>query len=196
MNIYNEQYRSFSDEILMYLIEDGDASAFDELYRRYSKRLLYFFFRMLGNDRDTAQDFLQEVFLKVVEKPHMFRTEKRFSTWIYTVAHNMCKCEYRRRDVRKNTRNEADLDSILAGKSDDENKIERRFDWDRFKNTLFAELESLNDDQRAVFLLRYQENFSIREIGKILRCSEGTVKSRLFYGTKKLAEKLKEFNPR
>ena len=196
MNIYSEQYKDFSDEILMNLIEEGDTSAFDELYGRYSKRLLYFFLRMLGNDKETAEDFLQEIFLKVVDKPYMFKSERRFSTWIYTVAHNMCKCEYRRRDVRKNTKNGKDMDAIFIDEGNGESKIEIGFDRKEFKKTLFSELEGLNDNQKTIFLLRYQEHFSIKEISKVVRCSEGTVKSRLFYAQKKLAEKLREFNPK
>ena len=64
-----------------------------------------------------------------------------------------------------------------------------------FEKGLSAELDKLDDGHRTAFLLRYQQNLSIREIGQILGCSEGTVKSRLFYTTQKLAAKLKAFNP-
>jgi len=195
MNSYNEQYKDCDDEKLMNLIKQGKNSAFDELYNRYSKRLLYFFFRMLGRDEQTAQDFLQEIFLKIVDKPHLFKKEKRFSSWIYAVASNMCKSEYRRRNVRKNTRNLPEIETVSIDTRDEEHTIEKKYDQKKFKNVLSVELENINEDQKTVFLLRYQENFSIKEVSKIINCSEGTVKSRLFYAAKKLAEKLKEFNP-
>ena len=108
----------------------------------------------------------------------------------------MCKCEYRRRDVRKNTKNGKDMDSISVDGGNGEDKVEGKYDRSEFMKILCAELDNLNNDQKTIFLMRYQEHFSIREISRIVRCSEGTVKSRLFYATKKLAKKLKEFNPK
>ncbi|MFC1557806.1 RNA polymerase sigma factor [candidate division KSB1 bacterium] len=178
----------------MQLICQGEISAFDEIYSRYSKRLLYFFCRMLGHDEERAQDFLQDLFLKIIEKSNLYQEEKKFSTWIYTIANNMCKSEYRYRLVRKNIRNEGNVDLILPDESPDEHPSEKNIDRMNFRKALFCELESLKSEQRAVFLLKYQENFSIKKISSIMKCSEGTVKSRLFYATKKLAEKLKDYN--
>ena len=103
MTIFKKRYQQFSDEHLMKLIQGGDASAFNELYDRYSKRLLHYFYRMLGQKEDKAQDFLQDLFLKVIDKTDFFDTDKNFSTWIFTVAYNLCKNEYRKMAVRKNT---------------------------------------------------------------------------------------------
>ena len=87
-----------SDEALMSRIAKGNTAAFELLYDRYSNRMHAFFRRMLGNDSELANDFLQELFMKIIEKPKAFDVERRFSTWIYTVASNMCKNEYRRRE--------------------------------------------------------------------------------------------------
>ena len=70
----------------MEYIQRRDISAFDELYRRYSHRLLRYFYRELGGDEGKAQDFLQEIFLKIVEKPELFDTERRFSSWIFRLG--------------------------------------------------------------------------------------------------------------
>ncbi|MGB1206116.1 MAG: RNA polymerase sigma factor [Chitinophagales bacterium] len=187
-------YQNKSDEQLMEGIKLGKMQAFDELYLRYSKRLLHFFFRMLYKDAEKAQDFLQDIFLKVVEKPHLFDTKKRFSTWIFAVANNMCKNEYRRLKVRRNGSiyvgdfNVTENDIILP-------KIEQQIDSQHFKKLVVGELANMSEAKRSVFLLRYQEQFSIKEISDILNCSEGTVKSRLFYTTKTLAKKLQAYNP-
>ncbi|MDP7122228.1 MAG: sigma-70 family RNA polymerase sigma factor, partial [Candidatus Marinimicrobia bacterium] len=77
------------------------TSAFDELYARYSSRLFHYFYRMLGGNPEKARDFLQDIFFKIVENPDRFHTGNRFSSWVFTIAHNMCKNEYRRLDVRK-----------------------------------------------------------------------------------------------
>ena len=187
-------YQNKSDEQLMEGIKIGEMQAFDELYLRYSKRLLHFFFRMLNRDTEKAQDFLQDIFLKIVEKPHLFDTQKRFSTWVFTVANNMCKNEYRRLQVRQDGSiyvgdfNVTENDIVLP-------KIKQQIDSKHFKKMVVEELANMSEVKRSVFLLRYQEQFSVKEISEILHCSEGTVKSRLFYTTKTLAEKLQAYNP-
>ncbi len=195
MTIFKHKYKKLDDEKLMQCIQQGVASAFDELYDRYSKRLLFYFFRELGGDEEKAQDFLQELFLKVIEKPGLFCTERKFSTWIFTVAYNMCKNEYRRMEVRNVIDNKVDIDETQPGIDGDFHPAERNLDQKAFENALTAELEKLEDGHRSAFLLRYQQNLTLKEIGDILGCSEGTIKSRLFYTTHKLASRLKAFNP-
>lgn len=177
-----------SDEELMQLVGRGNSPAFDELYARYSRRLLWYFTKMLGGDEERAQDCLQDVFLKIVERPELFKTDRNFSTWIFSIAHNMCKNEFRRRE---NALAEiAETDDFAA----DEN-MEIVLEREEFRTLLLKELDELDDELRTTFLLRYMENFSIREISNVLQCPEGTVKSRLFNTAKKLAQRLKMFDP-
>jgi RNA polymerase sigma-70 factor, ECF subfamily len=194
MNPDTVLYENHPDNVLMELITKGDTSAFDELYKRYSKRLLYYFYRMLRGDEATAQDFLQDIFLKIAEKPNLYRSNECFSTWIFTIAHNLCKNEYRRRSVRKIVRNDAEIDCCSSKIDNDELFVIKKLEQNQFNEMLLTELKSFDEIHKTTFLLRYQENFSIKEISAIVKCSEGTVKSRLFYTTKRLAEKLKEFN--
>lgn len=195
MPVFRKKYAKLSDEKLMECIQRADTSAFNELYDRYSRRLLHYFFRELGGDRDKAQDFLQEIFLKIVQKSELFNTEKKFSTWIFAVAYNMCKNEYRRLEVRKVVENDVDTDEASHGLESEYHQAEQNVDQKTFEKALLAELEKFDDGLRSAFVLRYQQSLSIREISQILGCSEGTVKSRLFYTTRKLAAKLKAFNP-
>jgi RNA polymerase sigma-70 factor (ECF subfamily) len=177
----------------MVLIQQSDSLAFDELYQRYSHRLLYYFFRMFGGDEAKAQDFLQDLFLKIIEKPDQFVSKHKFTSWIFTVAHNMCKNEYRRLSVRQVIDNNTGMDLVAI---DDGSKlIEQQIDRRIFENQLSKELQKLNPDYQSTFILRFQENLSIKEISNILACSEGTVKSRLFHTTRKLMNRLQEFNP-
>lgn len=186
-------YRDMTDEILMGCIAQGNTAAFDELYNRYSMRLLHYFYRMLNKDKEKAQDFLQDLFLKVVEKPDLFDTRQRFSTWIYSIANNMCKNEYRRLQVRIN--GQAQLGDYMPTEDDYELPyIEQQIDKNLLRKALNESVEQLDDTKRSVFLLRYQENFSIKEIADIMQCSEGTVKSRLFYTVKQLAKQLQYFS--
>jgi RNA polymerase sigma-70 factor (ECF subfamily) len=195
MAIFTNKYRKLIDEKLMKCIQHGDTSAFSELYDRYSKRLLFYFWRELGGDEEKAQDFLQDIFLKIVEKPGLFDTKREFSTWIFTVAYNMCKNEYRRQQVREVISNDVDLEMLSQESEREDHDAERKVDQDMFHKALLAELDKFDDGHKSAFLLRYQQNFSIKEIGEVLGCSQGTVKSRLFYTTQKLANRLKAFNP-
>ena len=195
MALFKEKYRKLSDERLIELIQRSNTSAFEELYNRYSRRLLLYFFRELSGDEEKAQDFLQDVFLKIVEKPGQFDTARRFSTWIFTVAYNMCKNEYRRLEVRDDFRNSVSADAASGGCEGEHHQMEQHIDQGRFEKALLAELERLDNGHRSAFLLRHQQDLSIKEIGEVLGCSEGTVKSRLFYTTRKLASKLRAFNP-
>lgn len=162
----------------------GDQAAFAELYQRYRDRMYYYFFRMLGNSPEQANDFLQELFMKLIEKPESYNPKYSFQTWFYSVANNMCKNEYRRREVRHEYHatecNEPELDFI------DDKTIEP----DQIIEKIFDTLDELGEEHRSAFLLRYREGFSIKDVAEILELPEGTVKSRLFYARKVLAEKL------
>jgi len=195
ISIGKKRYQPFSDEQLMKLIKDGNTSAFNELYDRYSKKLLHYFFRMLGEDQAKAQDFLQELFLKIIEKTELFDVKKNFSTWIFTVAHNLCKNEYRKMNIRKNIGHIENMDVLPQNSEKEHQYAGQTVDRNLFRKALNNELRIMDADQRNTFLLRYQQNFSIKEISTVLECSEGTIKSRIFYITKKLAEKLKDYNP-
>lgn len=173
----------------MTAITNGNQSAFSELYERFNLRLYYYFFRMLGNDKEVANDFLQDIFLKIINKPELFKPGNKFTSWIFTVAHNMCKNEYRHREVRKIISNEENPDQLTT----DENSYEETLKKEQLITQLFTEIEYLEEDQKAILLLKYKENFSLKEISEILELPVGTIKSRLYYArvelTKKLANK-------
>jgi RNA polymerase sigma-70 factor (ECF subfamily) len=193
-----KKYNLFSDERLMELLQQGDAAgqeAFDELYERYSQRMLFYFHRMLGGNHEKAQDFLQELFLKIVERPRSFNVEQSFRAWIYTVAHNMCKNEYRHLKISRVVEPATDLEAISSVIVNEEEKMENALDWKRFRAALFLELAKFDEGHRATFILRHQDGFSIKEISEVLGCSEGTTKSRLFYTARKLATRLCAFHP-
>ena len=168
----------------MLQIVSGDQAAFSELYHRYKGRMYYYFYRMLGNSAYLANDFLQELFLKLVEKPESYNSSYNFSTWLYSVANNMCKNEYRRRNIHQEYHTLEALEPQLDFQS------QVSIEPDRLVEKIFQTLDHLGEEHRSAFLLRYREGFSVREVAQILELPEGTVKSRLFYAKKMLAEKL------
>lgn len=189
-----DRFSIYSDEELMLFLSEGEVLAFDELYQRYSRRLMIFFTRMLNFDKELAQDALQDLFLKIAEHPEKFDHSRSFKTWIFSVASNTCKNFYRHRQVviqgheelhYLNSKTNEDCFMQTAGKID---AIE-------FRKMLEEALEELSLEKREAFILRYQEEKSIAEIAFIQGCPEGSVKSRLHYTLKLLEEKLYIFNP-
>lgn len=182
--IFRKKNKVFSDSELMQQIVSGDQAAFSELYHRYKGRMYYYFYRMLGSSAELANDFLQELFLKLIEKPESYNPAYNFSTWFFSIANNMCKNEYRRRGIRQ----EYQLAESFDPKLDFMN--EKSIEPDRVIEKIFQTLDQFGEEHRSAFVLRYREGFSIREVAEILELPEGTVKSRLFYTKKMLAEKL------
>ncbi len=192
MRLIKPQYHNMSDEDLMRSIGKGDKRAFDQIYDRYSGPLLGYFMRMLWKDREKAEDFVHDIFAKIVRKPELFDPSRKFKTWIYSVANNMCKNEYKKQEVRKNTTN--GLDGTYAV-SDSNANVMNEVQDSLFRDEFETSLDALDVKHSEVFKLRHIDGLSIKEIAEVLEISDGTVKSRLFYATKYLAESLKEFNP-
>ena len=182
--IFRRKNKTSSDNGLMQQIVSGDQAAFSELYLRYKDRMYYYFYRMLGNSSEQANDFLQELFMKLIEKPESYNASYSFTTWFFSIANNMCKNEYRRRSVRleylEHEVLEPKLDYLNDSVLEPEPVIEK----------VFQTLDQLGEEHRSAFVLRYREGLSIKEVAEILELPEGTVKSRLFYTKKILAGKL------
>lgn len=191
MRLFRKDPVGLSDERLMELVVRGDERAFAVLFDRYQRKLLGYFHRMLWRDRERAEDFLQELFAKLAQNPASYSPGRPFSTWLFSVANNMCKNEYRRVAVRAAALPELKANSTNTVHSDPG----RCLDHERFNARLATELDQLDPDHKAAFVMRYQEDMAIKEIAEAFGISEGTVKSRLFYTVRKLAAALPEFAP-
>lgn len=187
------RYSAIRDEDLMRFVCRGEAEAFDEIYARYGKRLYVYFFRMFNFSRPLAEDAVQDLFLKLAEKPELYDSKRPFKTWLFSVASNACKNQYRHNHVRK-THSPA-LAHETAIPVDGFALAARRLDHAEFLRTLNESLLELPPEKREVFILRFQEEKSIAEIAAIMGIAEGSVKSRLHYTLKLLSEKLSVFNP-
>ena len=174
--------------MLMELFQNGKEAAFDEIYRRYSQRLLHFMYRLLNQDESKAQDMLHDVFIRLVERPDRFDTTRNFQSWIFTVCSNECKKQHR------SAHDHVDVEQGLHIGIPSEVKLDR-IDQKGFRQALRSELQLLSYDHQCTFILRFQENFEVREVAEIMNCSEGTVKSRSHYCLKKLAAELAVYNP-
>jgi RNA polymerase sigma-70 factor (ECF subfamily) len=182
-------YLQQSDEELMLRLLDKEREAFSVLYDRYAGEMVNFFYRRLGRDEAKAQDFLHDLFLKLLNDPEKYQPGRTFRPWLYSIALNMCRNEYRSLKVREDYR--------LSGFPEISGRFEgsERIDMKLFEKELTARLRLLDETHREVFLLRFQQELSISEIAELMGCPEGTVKSRLFYTLKTLSVQLKVFNP-
>lgn len=169
-------------------IDKNNEKAITELYQRYSNRLLGYFFKMFNGDEQKAQDFLQDLFVKVIEKKHQFDTNKKFYSWVFTIASNMCMTSFRKPLLQEVGDSELTLTKLAMSPDDELHK-------QQFRKMLRGTVHQLEHHHKVVFILRYQEHFSLKEIAEISETSLGTVKSRLFYATKKISEQLKDYAP-
>ena len=181
--------KALSDEVLMERIIQRDKMAFSELYDRYSGRMMAYFMRMLWNDREKSEDFLQDLFMKIARQPELFDTSRVFKPWIYAVANNLCKMEYRKTSKRASS---VSLDKAPEI-ADNSQKIPEQVDRRAFSRKLKEVLDTIKEPHKSTFMLRYFDELSLKEIAQIHECSEGTVKSRIFYTLRNIAAKMPQF---
>src|SRR3982750_4882874 len=179
-----ERLQAMDDSAVVTEFLGGEERAFTELTERYQTRLLNFIYRTIG-DRDSAEDLVQEVFIRVYRHLHRFDRSKKFSTWVYTIASNLAKNELRNR-----SRSPLVLFQTMRGTSTDEEERPLQFEDttsrpdDMYRKRHLRELveqtvAQLPEHHRQVFVLRELEGKSYEEIAEITACNLGTVKSRL-----------------
>ena len=119
-----------SDEQLMLRVGAGSNAAFDELYRRYARRLQGFFFRQLGGDEAAAADATHDTFLRLFEARDRYIEGRRVDTWLFTIAYNLCRNRYRR------NANEADFLATLDAEPVTNEDIEVEMDRETLRCAL------------------------------------------------------------
>jgi RNA polymerase sigma-70 factor (ECF subfamily) len=188
-----------TDEALMAAYQKGDAKAFSVLVARHEKPLWNFLRRFVA-DKAVAEDLLQETFLRVVRSAAEWQASAKFSTWIYTIARNLCTDHARRMTFRK----AASLAGAAGG--DDEGSGPKRIDGVRGADRggeaaamdreaaarIEAALATLPVEQREVFLMREVMDLPFAEIAAAVGASEPTVKSRMRYALERLRSALRE----
>jgi len=178
------------DEDLVAAARDGRTRAFDELIRRYQRRLYAVIYHMTSNHEDT-DDLLQETFAKAYRSLKRFQGRSRFYTWIYSIAVNLTLNHLRKRRRRaafslddfdpETGENDALLeDTTLVGDT------LRRLHTREIQEKLNEAFQRLSDDHRAVITMHDVEDMPHAEIAGILGVSEGTVRSRLFYARRQI----------
>jgi RNA polymerase sigma-70 factor (ECF subfamily) len=191
-----DQARSDEDQQLVARTQAGDPAAFDQLVVKYTPRLYGLVYNMTSNHEDT-NDLLQDVFAKAYKAIRGFRGKSSFYTWIHSIAVNMTLNFLKKRGRRYHL----SLDDVDASIQNDKEFLEltatsspvREADLAELQRRLNEAMMKLSDEHRAVVTMFHVQGMPHAEISKILKVSEGTVRSRLFYANRQLQNYLDEF---
>ena len=190
--------RDDSDEALMFRYKRGEVRAFEVLMVRHRTAIFNFIFRYT-RDRTAAEDLMQETFLRLIKAAESYEKSAKFTTFLYTIARNLCVDASRRGKHRQAT----SLDAPVHGSEDQVPLVERIADGQKASDgrvldrelgeRLKKAIEELPDEQREIFLLREVSDLQFNEIAEIVGIPENTVKSRMRYALEKLRQSLEEY---
>ncbi len=181
----------FSDEKLILRFQDGDINAYNELVKRYKDRLFNFVLRYFNN-REQAEDVVQETFIKLYTHANYYKNVAKFSTWIFTIAKNNALTELRKNKRKKTDSMWTDDGKFIDLNSKDE-AIDVKVENEMAINQLNKFLDEIPENFRMAVVLRDFQELSYDEISRILEIPIGTIKSRINRGRIQLAEKMKHF---
>jgi RNA polymerase sigma factor (sigma-70 family) len=186
-----------TDENLMARFARGDAAAFEDLYRRHELRVFRYLHRNLRNEA-SANDLMQEVWFAVVRNAVGYQPTAKFTTWLFTIAHNrmvdMIRANSRLQSLDVGNAAESEGSSLLDSLAADP-KLEppAEVQSQHEAAALLNAVAQLPPEQRAAFLLQAEGELSVEEIAVATGSSFETVKSRLRYARAKLRQLLWEY---
>ena len=177
---FSRDLSAVSDRELVAIAVEGFDGSFEELVRRYQRPISAYVYRMVGN-YESALDLTQEIFIKVYNSLRRYRSEFKFSTWIYKIAHNAAVDHLRRSSTREQslvTGPEGDtfelpIESARLTPEQESEQRERRVEIESVVRTLPA-------NYRELIILRHSQDLSYEEIVEVTGLPLGTVKNRLF----------------
>ena len=185
------------DALLMLRVKRGDRVAFTELVEKYKQPVMNLVYRTL-HDEAEAEDLAQVVFLQVYKSAKRYESRAKFSTWLFTIARNLCLNEIRRRSRHP-------ADSLEEAHAEHEDQPRQQYEdkssvappekllHGELAQKIEEALAGLPENQRTAILLCRQEELSYEEIAEILGCSLSATKSLIHRGRETLKEKLKPY---
>ena len=185
--------RRMSDEDLMSLLQEGEGDAFAMLEKRHSRRIYNYLFKYT-RDRQLTEDLVQETFLRVYKSRYSYRRIAKFTTWLYTIAGNLARTEYRKRTrVTLLSLHSNGAPSEYEVEIPDESHVpdvqaDLRIQHERVQRAI----EHLPDIFREVVVLRGVQDLTYDEIQEITGIPLGTIKSRIHRGRSLLERMLTE----
>ncbi len=192
-----DRYRDDPDVELMLAFQKGNDRAFEALFRKYSRPLVNFANRLLGN-RERAEEIVQEVFLEVHRARRTYRPWAKFSTWIYKISTNRCLNEFRRperrlivTDNRETRGQEGDLaePEPVSGGPDALQSLEAK----QLQDAIAEAVLSIPEQQRTALILCRYHAMAYREAAEVMETTESAVKSLIHRATVTLRDRLKSY---
>ncbi len=191
--------REETDEALMARYQKGEVRAFEILLGRHKKPVYNFILRYT-RDATLAEDLLQDCFLRLIRGVDSYQKQAKFTTWLYTIARNLCVDASRRGKHRRAYSLDAPLD---RGEDSGETRLDiiadggpatdRKVIGKELTSRMEKAVAGLSEEQREVFLMREILDMPFKDIAEIVKCPENTVKSRMRYALEKLREELDEY---
>jgi RNA polymerase sigma-70 factor (ECF subfamily) len=180
------------DEELVRRVQAGNGEAFEELVRRYERKVYNIAYRLMGNERD-ASEVLQDAFLRAYRFLPKFQFKSSFFTWLYRIATNVSLTKLRKREKVQLV----SIDEPGTGDGDMPLEIpdyryspERMMRQRELREALQKAVDNLPPDYRSVVVLRDLEGLSNEEVSKVLNLTVAAVKSRLHRGRLELRKVL------
>jgi RNA polymerase sigma-70 factor (ECF subfamily) len=176
-----------SDNDLMYDFSVGREDAFREIVFRYKNKLYNYLLKGLIQDKDIAEDIVQETFIKVFKSKDKYKPIFQFSTWIYSICRNLALNSIR--DNKKVLRLDYEYDDKEPVAIDDNAEV--TLENEELESILDSIVSKLSANYREAVILRYLNNLSYKEIAKITGKNENTLKSLCKRAIEKIKEELK-----
>lgn len=176
------------DEQLVLIIRESDSELYGHIIRRYKARLSRYLGKFIS-DPDELEDVLQEVFIKAYRNLYGFDVTRKFSSWIYRIAHNEAV-----NHLKKNSRAKISLDEVEYKIVDEKIDLGVKIDRNILKKNIGKSLEAIGFKYREVLMLFFFEDKSYEEISDILRIPVNTVGTLILRGKKLLKKQLMEGN--
>lgn len=179
--------QGLSDEDLMEMLQNGNDVAFTILVRRYYRRIRHYLFGFTRN-REQSEDLTQETFLRVYRSRQSYRRIAKFSTWLYTIAGNLARSEFRRRKRRRfySVGLSVDVGEQPYVVPDTQAAPDEKADTSLRTGLVHQALREIPESFRELLVLRDIQELTYEEIGAITGLPMGTVKSRLHRGRRKI----------
>lgn len=175
------------------LVKKGDQSAFEEVVLFYQNKIYQHCYRMLGNAHE-AEDIAQEAFIRAYVNIHSFDEGRKFSSWLYRIATNLSIDRLRKRkpdyflDAEVKGGDGLNMYSRLQS---EESSIVEEVENNELQRYIHGEISQLPPKYRSIIMLRYLEEFSLKEISEMLEIPMGTVKTRIHRGREALRKRLR-----
>jgi RNA polymerase sigma-70 factor, ECF subfamily len=190
----NKKVEELSDNELVEIIRKKDQERYSEIVDRYQTKLFVYIYRLIGN-KEEAEDLLQDVFVKAYKNLNSYDTSRKFSSWIYRIAHNEAVNFIKRKSLKRFI----SFDAITSTKdkldtSSEEEGADKAWLRKEVSKEVSDAMKKLPFKYNQVLTLRYYSDQSYEEIAEILGKPVNTVGTLINRAKKKLSEELKNLN--